>query len=77
MSIRDRIGAGADIVDDDVNGRIVAAGDVGALARALLEIGANDARREAAAAASRGMAKRWGLAAGVRRWPAILSAVTP
>jgi glycosyltransferase involved in cell wall biosynthesis len=65
--VSDRVGA-RDLVDHGRNGLITCAGDVEALADALLQLGQSHDMRRSFAAASTERAAKWDLDEGVRRW---------
>ena len=66
--VSDAVGAGRDLVKEGMNGVIVPAGDVAALAGALEQIAADSAVRARYAAASWAIGKKWGVEEGAARW---------
>ncbi|MEE4538576.1 MAG: glycosyltransferase family 4 protein [Erythrobacter sp.] len=66
--VSDAVGAGRDLVRDGQNGIATPAGNITALAEALMRIGGDDDLRSRMAMRSREMAKSWGLEEGARRW---------
>jgi glycosyltransferase involved in cell wall biosynthesis len=65
--VSDHVGA-RDLVEDGRNGLITRAGDVEALADALLQLGQSQELRRSFATASAERATQWDLDEGVRRW---------
>jgi glycosyltransferase involved in cell wall biosynthesis len=60
LVLTDRVGAAHDLLRDGENGTLVPAGDVGAAARALRELAADEGLRRAQGARSRELAADWG-----------------
>ncbi len=60
LVLSDRVGAAPDLLEDGVNGALVRAGDIGALAAALRRFADDPAARIAAASASRERMAAWG-----------------
>ena len=65
--VSDRVGA-RDLVQSEVNGLIVPAGDVDGLAAALLRLAGCPSLRRSFAMSSAARANQWGLDEGVTRW---------
>jgi glycosyltransferase involved in cell wall biosynthesis len=65
--VSNRVGA-RDLVENDCNGFVIAAGDVEALANALLRLGRSSDLRKSFGHSSAERAANWGLDEGVRRW---------
>src|SRR5262249_11264408 len=65
--VSDRVGA-RDLVEDGCNGFVTPAGDIDALARALLSLGRSRDLRESFGRSSAERAIHWDVDEGVRRW---------
>jgi glycosyltransferase involved in cell wall biosynthesis len=77
LVLSDRVGAAHDLLRDGENGRLVAAGDVGAAAAALRELAADPKLRRAQGARSRELAADWGYGPSVEGFlDAVREAVT-
>lgn len=71
----DAVGAAADLVEPEVNGLVLPAGDAAALARAMHRLVEEPATRAAWSAASAARAERWTPLAGASKWVAAFERV--